>query len=234
MVNAQHEDSVGSAGDDADVFGTDDGTRVKICGITNAADARSCVAAGADMLGFNFYRKSPRYIDPERAREIISSLPETVLSVGVFVNEPSPAAVAAIADQASLGALQLHGEESPEFCDALLRWPVIKAFRVGPGFDPSVITPYHTPAILLDGFAIQTHGGTGRAFDWRVAEGLTDRVERVFLAGGLGVNNVAEAIRQVRPFAVDACSRLELRPGIKDPTLVASFVEAVRSVKVNA
>jgi phosphoribosylanthranilate isomerase len=226
MADIQSDDRVGPAGP----WGAHVGTQVKICGITNLADAQASVDAGADLLGFNFYRKSPRFIEPARAREIIDTLPDTVLSVGVFVNEPSPDAVVEIAVTAGIGVVQLHGDEDTDYCAALSAWPVIKALRVGPDFDPSAVARFQTAAILLDGFAIQAYGGTGKAFDWNVAKQLPDSRVALFLAGGLGVDNVAEAVRQIKPFAVDACSRLESTPGRKDPALIASFIAAVRSV----
>jgi phosphoribosylanthranilate isomerase len=212
----------------------DSRTRIKICGITNLTDALSSVAAGADMLGFNFYRKSPRFIEPERANDIIAKLPAGTLSVGVFVNVPTATEVAGIAAVAGVGAVQLHGQESSDFCRELGRWRVIKALRVGPGFDPAEAAGYETTAILLDGFAIEAFGGTGKTFDWNIAIRLQSYVDRLFLAGGLSVNNVRDAIEQVRPFAVDACSGLESRPGFKDRDLVEQFIHEVRAADNNA
>lgn len=207
------------------------GARIKVCGITNLADALHCTAAGVDMLGFNFYRRSPRFIEPVAASAIINELPGSVLAVGLFVNEPTPGSVADVAKQSGIGVIQLHGEETPEYCAELNEWPVIKAFRVRPGFDPAEIGAYQSSAILLDAFTIKEHGGTGHTFDWDLAKGLSATVSRLFLAGGLGVDNVARAIATVRPYAVDACSRLEQRPGVKDHELVSRFVEAVRFVE---
>lgn len=209
-------------------------TRVKICGITNLQDALHSVAAGADMLGFNFYPRSPRYLKPEAAREIIAQLPPSILAVGVFVNEPSPDAVSKLAQLADIGAVQLHGEESPDYCAAITASPVIKAFRVRPGFDPAIMRDYRTVvAILLDAYSRDEHGGTGHVFDWNIAQALSLETERLFLAGGLGVDNVAEAVQRVRPFAVDACSRLESRPGVKDHDQVAKFINAVNRSNKN-
>jgi phosphoribosylanthranilate isomerase len=216
------------------MWAPDSPTRVKICGITKFADAILAVEAGADMLGFNFYRHSPRYIEPHRARAIISELSGLVVSVGVFVNEPSPEAVALIADRAGVAAVQLHGDETPEYCLALEGRIVIKALRVKPAFDPLETGAYQTAAILLDGYTIKAQGGTGETFDWEVALRLPESVKRLFLAGGLGVDNVREAVARIKPFAVDACSRLESRPGVKDPELVARFVREVRAQEADA
>lgn len=215
----------------SDVWSLDGRTRIKICGITNVADALHSAAAGVDFLGFNFYRRSPRYLDPETAREIIAQLPPGVLSVGVFVNEPEPQSVLEIAHDAGVGAVQLHGEELPDYCAAINTLPVIKAFRVKPGFDAGAIREFSSVrAILLDAYSREEHGGTGHTFNWDVARASSFASQPLFLAGGLGVDNVAEAVRRVQPFAVDACSRLESRPGVKDQVLVAEFINAVREV----
>jgi len=202
-------------------------TLVKICGITTLADAMVAVEAGADALGFNFYRPSPRYIRPENAREIIDRLPESILKVGVFVNEDVES-VARIATEANLSAVQLHGDESPEYCHKLAGQYVIKVFRAGDGVD---VETYGVDAIMLDTKDDLLRGGTGRVFDWSIAQRTNDSTPKLFLAGGLSPENVAEAITTVRPYAVDACSSLEESPGRKDHTRVRAFVKAVRSVK---
>lgn len=206
------------------------GVRIKVCGITNLADALHCATLGVDMLGFNFYRRSPRFIEPEAAQAIIDELPSSVLAVGLFVNEPTSGSVAEIARRTGVEAIQLHGEETPGFCAELDEWPLIKAFRMRPGFDPTEIDAYQTSAILLDAFTIQEHGGTGQTFDWELVRGISPKIAHLFLAGGLGPDNVLRAVAAVRPYAVDACSRLEQRPGIKDHELIKQFVDAVRSV----
>jgi len=202
-------------------------TLVKICGITTLADAMVAVEAGADALGFNFYRPSPRYIRPEKAREIIDRLPESILKVGVFVNEDVES-VARIATEANLSAVQLHGDESPEYCHKLAGQYVVKVFRAGDGVD---VETYGVDAIMLDTKDDLLRGGTGRVFDWSIAQRTNDSTPKLFLAGGLSPENVAEAITTVRPYAVDACSSLEESPGRKDHTRVRAFVKAVRSVK---
>jgi phosphoribosylanthranilate isomerase len=184
---------------------------IKICGITNREDALAAVDAGATALGFNFYSKSPRYLSPEMAADIGADLP--VLKVGVFVDCPDASAVAA---RAGVDVIQLHGSESPEEVPAGLR--VWKAFRVTPEWDASVLALYRVEAFLLDGAT----PGSGEAFDWRLASGLRN----IILAGGLGADNIADAIRRVRPWGVDACSRLERAPGLKDYEKMRRFVRA--------
>ena len=204
-------------------------TLIKICGITNLHDAHAAVAAGADALGFNFYQPSPRYIAPESAREIINTLPASVLTVGVFVNEPSPDAVRAIADRAGVKAVQLHGDESPDYCRALNS--VIKNFSVSTDFDVDQVRAYEVDAIMLDTKHNHLRGGTGRVFDWSIAQRVNQLVPKLFLAGGLGPENVSDAIALVNPYAVDACSALEDKPGIKNHERMRVFISAVRSVK---
>ena len=207
-------------------------TLVKICGITNLEDALVAVAAGADQLGFNFYKPSPRYITPQNAREIIDQLPETVFTVGVFVNEESPAVVRNIAKEAGIEAVQLHGDETPEYCCELADDNyVIKTFAVSGSFDIERTQGYEVPAIMLDTRDINLRGGTGRVFDWSVARKARPLIPRLYLAGGLSPENVAEAVTSVRPYAVDACSSLELKKGKKSHERMRAFVSAVRSVK---
>jgi phosphoribosylanthranilate isomerase len=201
-------------------------TLVKVCGITSLADALAAVDAGADALGFNFFRPSPRYIAPPDARKIIDQLPETVLKVGVFVNEGIHSVVR-IAEEAGLSAVQLHGDESPEYCRELVGTYVIKAFGAGDNLN---LKAYDVDAIMLDTKDDLLHGGTGRTFDWSIAQRTNRSVPKLFLAGGLSPENVAEAIATVRPYAVDACSSLEERLGKKNHERVRAFVKAVRSV----
>jgi phosphoribosylanthranilate isomerase len=204
-------------------------TLVKICGITNLNDAHAAVAAGADVLGFNFYKPSPRYITPAAAREIINTLPDAILTAGVFVNEGSPDAVRSIADQAGVKAVQLHGDESPDYCRALKF--VIKTFAVSESFDLNQLRAYEVDAIMLDTKDNRLRGGTGRTFDWTIAQQVSQRVPKLYLAGGLSPENVGEAISMVHPYAVDTCSAVEDSPGIKNHERMRVFVSAVRSVK---
>src|SRR5215213_1950611 len=205
-------------------------TLVKICGITNLDDALAAVAAGADALGFNFYNLSPRYIKPEYAREIIKHLPSSVFPVGVFVDEELDA-IRAIAREASLLALQLHGDETPEYCRELATdFYVIKTFAVSDTFDIQALAPYEVEAIMLDTKHDRLRGGTGRVFDWSVAQRVSQTNPKLFLAGGLSPENVKNAVEIVRPFAVDACSALEDTPGKKSHERMRVFVNTVRGV----
>lgn len=205
-------------------------TKVKICGITNLEDALLSAKFGADALGFNFYEKSPRYISPEKAREIIEQLPENILKVGVFVNETLEK-IAEIAEFAKLDALQLHGEETPEFaCElkAKTNLQIIKAFRVSPEFKPEDVLNYETDAILLDAYNPKERGGTGETFDWEIAKKVQKNFSQMYLAGGISDENILSAIDMVKPFAVDACSSLESEKGIKDSNKVRNFIFAVK------
>ena len=213
--------------------------RIKICGITSLEDARAAITAGADMLGFNFYRPSPRFITPQDARIIIEALraeikalPGTVTMAGVFVNEPAES-IARIATEAGIAAIQLHGDESIEFCrelKALLpdRF-LIKALRARGDDVIEQAMEYNVGAIMLDAFDAELLGGTGRTVDWHLARHVRDAVPRLFLAGGLSVENVRAAIDAVQPYAVDACSALESSPGRKDAERMEAFVRAVRN-----
>ena len=205
-------------------------TLVKICGLTNLEDARAAVDAGADMLGFNFYRPSPRYIEPDVARLIIDELPENIISVGVFVNQPL-AEVERIAGETGVRILQLHGDESPEYCAALKATgrQVMKVFNSGENFNARFIGDYHVDLVMVDAAAGGIRGGTGQLSDWSQARQARDIFPQMFLAGGLSLENVNAAIKVVQPFGVDACSSLELGPGEKDHARVSAFVAAVRA-----
>ena len=201
-------------------------TRVKICGITTRDDAEVAVEAGADALGFNFYRESPRYIRPDAAARIIAGLPPFVLPVGVFVNK-SPQAIERLAREIGFRAVQLHGDESPTTIALLAPLPVIKAFQVGPDFRAARLRRFAADAFLLDGFRDERRGGTGRAFDWSVAR-RAGRYGPVIVAGGLTPENVERAIAEARPYAVDVASGVERAPGKKNHHAVRAFIAAVR------
>ena len=203
--------------------------KIKVCGITNRADALAAIEAGADALGFNFYARSPRYIAPPEARRIIAELPAPVLCVGVFVNEESAAIVARMAAESGVSAVQLHGDEPPEYCAALRGLEVIKALRVGEDFAPEEAARYPARSILLDAYNARMRGGTGETFDWTLARRTREVVAELYLAGGLKPENVAGAIAAVAPYAVDVCSGVELSPGRKDASRVRAFVAAVRA-----
>lgn len=207
-------------------------TRVKVCGITNLEDALAALEAGADLLGFNFWKGSSRYVSPETARRIIGELPASVLCVGVFVDEDGPEAVARTAAEGGVGAVQLHGSESPEFCARLGDIKVIKALRVGADFSVERVADYRTDAILLDAYSEKMMGGTGETFDWTLARRARELVGKLYLAGGLTPENVRDAVGEVGPFAVDVCSGVEIAPGRKDAGRVRAFVAAVRSAEL--
>lgn len=206
-------------------------TFIKICGITNLDDALAAVDAGADALGFNFYKPSPRYVAPETAREIIGQLPQNILTVGVFVNETRPQSAEDLATDAGVTAIQLHGDESPSYCRDLKDRYIIKALAAGPDFDTQRAAEYDVEAILLDTKDGALRGGTGRVFDWSIAQRVRRTVPKLFLAGGLSLQNIEDAIRSVDPYGVDACSALEETRGKKNHERMRAFVNTIRSVK---
>jgi phosphoribosylanthranilate isomerase len=207
-------------------------TLVKVCGITNLEDALAAVETGACLLGFNFYARSPRCISPEDARRIVERVPEGIVCVGVFVNESSPEDVLKVARKSGISAVQLHGDETPEFCRALEGFTTIKALRVKKNYTVETASAFGTDAVLLDAYAPDAFGGTGHTFDWTLARATREVVARLFLAGGLKPSNVAEAIEAVGPYAVDVCSGVETSPGQKSLPLMRDFINAVR--KMNA
>jgi phosphoribosylanthranilate isomerase len=205
--------------------------RVKICGITNHDDAAAAVDAGADALGFVFYRKSPRYAEPQVVKGIVAGLPPLVLPVGVFVNEELKI-VRDLMDSCGLALAQLHGDESAGYCETLGR-PVIKAIRLKDRASLLALAEYKGRAqvrgFLLDAFARDTYGGTGQTTDWSIAAQIATSVT-VILAGGLTPDNVATAVRTVKPYAVDVSSGVEAGPGKKDHEKIRAFVQAVKLI----
>jgi phosphoribosylanthranilate isomerase len=200
--------------------------RVKICGITSVADARFCVEAGADALGFNFVEKSPRFVTPAQARVIIATLPPFVTPVGVFWDHPA-GHVKAVAEECGLAALQFHGEETPEEI-AQHRLPVIKTIKVdGPGA-LARIGRHAAAAYLLDSPARWSEGEARAPISWDVARTAAAAGYRIVLSAGLTPDNVAEAVRAARPYGVDVASGVEARPGVKDADKVRRFVAAAR------
>lgn len=204
-------------------------TKVKVCGITSRGDAVTALELGADALGFNFHPASPRFIRPGAAAAIIRRLPPFAVTVGVFVNLPAEE-VALAAEASGVGVLQLHGDETPETCRALARWPLVKALRIGGEGVPGGLEAYPVGAFLLDARDEALYGGTGKTFDWTLARAVS-RVRPVILAGGLRAENVSEAIRVARPYAVDVCSGVEAAPGVKDARALAQFMREVRDVR---
>ncbi|MGA9777074.1 MAG: phosphoribosylanthranilate isomerase [Limisphaerales bacterium] len=200
--------------------------RVKICGITNLADAQVAVEAGADALGFNFYEKSPRYVPIAAAAEISRALPPFTLRVGVFVNPAGEQVQRALAE-CSLNLLQFHGDEPPEFCTQF-RLMSMKAFRIRDAGSLKELSKYRTDAWLLDAYASDAFGGTGEKFNWNLAIEAQKPGKPVFLAGGLTPENVGAAVWQVHPFGVDVSSGVESSPGRKDRAKVRAFIKAAK------
>jgi phosphoribosylanthranilate isomerase len=201
---------------------------VKICGITRREDAEAAAAAGADALGFVFWRESPRFIDPYRARDIVRGLPAFVTTVGVFVNQPAEY-VAGVASLVPLAAVQLHGDEPISYVDRVAR-PVIKALTLDAALRADVMEwPPHV-TILLDAHDPIRRGGTGRAIDWTSAATVA-ATRRVLLAGGLNPDNAAEAVDRVRPFGIDVSSGVEQSPGVKDHERIRALFDALAKAR---
>lgn len=200
--------------------------KVKVCGITSIEDALAAVEAGADALGFVFFSKSPRNIFPEQAAAIIRCLPPFVQIVGLFVNEQLTV-VNSIADQCGLDVVQLHGEETPEFCAGVKR-RVIKAFRVKDQSSLDRLGDYDVAACLLDAWSPAAYGGTGETFNWEIAAAAAAS-QCIILAGGLTPENVAEAVATVKPYAVDVSSGVESAPGVKDREKIFNFIRNARN-----
>ncbi|HEY3158746.1 MAG TPA: phosphoribosylanthranilate isomerase [Vicinamibacterales bacterium] len=203
---------------------TPDPIFIKVCGITRLTDALHAVEQGATAIGFVLWPRSPRAVTVERAAEIIAELPSSVMAVGVFVNEPIDG-IRQIAERARLTAVQLHGDEPPAYADALA-WPVIRAVSVDDIGEAAEAWSADT-ALLIDNIDLVRRGGTGAAIDWSQAADIAQR-RRVVLAGGLTPDNVASAIRAVRPYGVDVSSGVESAPGVKDFQKVAQFIANAR------
>jgi phosphoribosylanthranilate isomerase len=201
-------------------------TRVKICGITRIEDAQQAVDLGAAALGFNFYPPSPRYIEPEAARAMVRRLPPFVTSVGVFANETDAGRVISIAREAGATAVQLHGPGFPDLQELLSAFTLVVAVPVREGFKAEALGKFRLNAYLLDAFDADRLGGTGKTFDWNAAR-EAKRYGPIILAGGLTPENVGQAVRVVRPFAVDVASGVESAPGIKDSAKLSAFFAAV-------
>ena len=200
--------------------------KVKICGLTSLEQALSCAELGADWIGLNCWSGSSRYIPPEEARKIVSGLPETLTTVGIFVNE-SPESLKKIMSETRLDLAQLHGDESVEFTSKL-GIPFLKAFRVSPEFKLEQIQKFGKEYFLLDAFSKNHYGGSGQKIDWDLASTASD-LGKLILAGGLTPENVAEAVKIVQPWGVDVCSGVESEPGIKDLWRVEKFIRNLRN-----
>ena len=203
---------------------------VKICGVTSFNDAIMATNYGASALGFIFYEKSPRYINPEILKTWISNVPSSVKKVGVFVNKDIDK-VNKIAEELNLGMVQLHGDESPEYCNQMIR-PVIKVFRVNKKFDSIMLKNYQVATFLFDTYNKENHGGTGESFDWQSILQLNTEIP-VILSGGLNADNVLEGIEVVKPSAVDVNSGVETAPGKKDEEKIKNLFTILKNTKGN-
>jgi phosphoribosylanthranilate isomerase len=207
-------------------------TRVKICGITRLEDAQLAVELGAAALGFNFYRPSARYIEPMKARGLITQLPPLTAMVGVFADETEGTHIAQVARSACVSIVQLHGPRFPQHNGALQLFRIIRAVAVRPESNPEEWKGLEASALLLDTHDSELPGGTGRTFDWGVAR-EAKKLGPIILAGGLTAENVGRAIREVQPYAVDVASGVESAPGIKDAEKLKAFFAAVEEADRN-
>jgi phosphoribosylanthranilate isomerase len=205
--------------------------QIKICGVTNIEDARACVELGVDMIGLNFYPKSPRYIEPEIAKQIVEAIPRSVHAVGVFV-EANADEIRNAANTAGVECVQLHGNVSAETCRELaLEFRVIRAFSTNAQFRPQYAGSFPECDVLLDAHHPDLRGGTGLTCDWPAARATLPFARFLFLSGGLNPQNVSEAIAAVSPHAVDVCSGIEGAPGLKDYRAMEEFIAAVRAAE---
>lgn len=201
--------------------------KVKICGITNLEDALYSFFSGASALGFVFYKKSPRYIPPAKAKKICAILPKKILKVGVFVDE-NITTVKKIAQSCRLDLLQFHGHESPDYCRKFSGYKVIKAFNLAKPADLGRVADYKAFAYLFDSFSPLRPGGTGNKFNWKILARAAKMEPVVFVSGGLTYANVRLAVKMLKPDWVDVSSSLESRPGKKDHRLIRKFIQALK------
>jgi phosphoribosylanthranilate isomerase len=203
-------------------------TQLKICGVTNANDARACLELGADMIGFNFYPESPRYIEPAIVRGIVDGLPARAC-VGVFV-DADPAEIRKLANTAGVRCVQLHGNTTPESCRELAReFRVIRALSTDARFEPEYAAAFPECDVLIDAYHPELRGGTGQTCDWFAAHAAMRYTRFLILSGGLDAENVGRAMAAVMPRAVDVCSGVESAPGVKDHRALEQFISAVRT-----
>lgn len=196
--------------------------KIKICGITNKEDALRAARLGVWALGFNFYKKSPRYVAPETAKKIIQSLPKKVISIGVFVNQRE-GDIKCIAKSCGLKALQFHGDETPVFCKKFKGFLTVKAIRLKNLASLAKASKYKTDFLLFDTYQKDFFGGTGKSFDWNFLEDKRILRRKVILSGGLSPENIGRAVKNVRAYAFDAASGVERRPGKKCQRLMKKF-----------
>jgi phosphoribosylanthranilate isomerase len=205
--------------------------QIKICGVTNARDAKTCVELGAQMIGLNFYPQSPRYIEPKVGRQINEALPTHIDAVGVFVSGNADE-IRRTANAATVDCVQLHGDFSPEVARELAReFRVIRVFSTHPQFRPEDVASFPHCDVLLDAYHPELRGGTGQTCDWSAARATLRFSRFLILSGGLNPKNVASAIKAVTPHAVDVCSGVESAPGVKDRRAITDFIAAVRATE---
>jgi phosphoribosylanthranilate isomerase len=207
--------------------------QIKICGVTTANDARACVELGADMIGFNFYRASPRYIEPAMVRRIVDALPARTRVVGVFVDADT-AEIRKLAKTAGVRCVQLHGHATPESCNELAReFRVIRGLSTDTRFEPEHTAAFSECDVLIDAYHPELRGGTGQTCDWSAARAAMRYTRFLILSGGLDAQNVSRAIAAVTPHAVDVCSGIESAPGVKDHRALEQFISAVRAAELS-
>jgi len=208
-----------------------DRVKIKICGITSLEDARACAELGADMIGLNFYPQSPRYVQPQRAHEIVEGIPRSVRAVGVFVDSTA-SEVLSVAKAVGINCVQLHGDVPPETCRELAcEFRVIRAFSTDGRFQPKDVGSFGDCDVLLDAHDPELRGGTGLTCDWPAARATLPFARFLILSGGLNAQNVGHAIARVAPHAVDVCSGVESAPGVKDHRAIEKFIAAARTTE---
>jgi phosphoribosylanthranilate isomerase len=203
-------------------------TEIKICGITNLEDASYAAECGADALGFNFYAQSPRCVSPKSTKEIIEKIPDGITTVGVFVNHDALEVIKTV-EFCGLDLVQLHGDESPEYCRRFPSSLLIKAFSPRDENDLQKVSSYPVRAILVDAYDPSRYGGTGKRSDWRLAVRVRE-THLLIIAGGLNQDNIREAIEIVSPHAVDVNSGVESSPGRKDSQKVKAIIDVIRGI----
>ena len=207
--------------------------QIKICGVTNANDALACVEFGADMIGFNFYGKSPRYVEPVIVRRIVDVLPPRTCVVGIFV-DAAPSEIRKIVKTAGIRCVQLHGHTPAESCSELAReFRVIRALSTDTRFEPAHAAAFPHCDVLIDAYLPELRGGTGQTCDWSAAQAAMRYTRFLILSGGLNAQNVGAAIDAVRPHGVDVCSGVERASGVKDHRALEQFISAVRAAELN-
>ncbi|RJP60709.1 MAG: phosphoribosylanthranilate isomerase [Candidatus Auribacter fodinae] len=205
--------------------------RVKVCGITSFEDAICAVKNGVSALGFNFYKRSPRYISPVDAKNIIAELPPFITSVGLFVNERIDD-VLRVAGLTGIHTLQFHGDESQEYCDSFSGYYVIKAIRAKNEMDLQVLDVFSAQSILIDSYNPNFYGGTGVPFSWELLRKVPERYKgKMIVAGGINSDNISELLNVYMPYAIDVCSGIESSPGIKDHSLLNKLMNKVATFK---